>query len=90
MKEIQDVTELVALAEELGVREDWNEPDEQNVTAHTSGDVFDNAGLYGEIMVKFYKDDVPVAQVNLASLCAWATQWGQTVRDIEDGMAPNL
>lgn len=85
MKRIRARGELVELANELGVRPDWHEPDEQNVTATTHGVRFDNAGFWGEThrtsdghnfterYVKLYKDGQPVAVVNLATLFAWAT-----------------
>lgn len=46
MKRVTTRAELVALAEELGVRPDWHEPDEQNVTVTTHGVDFDNAGFW--------------------------------------------
>ena len=86
MKRINTKAELVALAAELGVRRDWHEPDEQEVTATTHGRRFDNAGFWGETFrssfdgaefteryVKLYKAGRPVAVVNLATLFAWAT-----------------
>lgn len=39
--------ELIALAAKLGVRPDWHEPDEQEVTAQVHGASFDNAGFWG-------------------------------------------
>lgn len=85
MKLIRTKAELVALADELGVRPDWHEPDEQNVTATTGGVTFDNAGFwdqdyrsfdgvsYTERYVTLKKNGRPVARVNLATLFAWAT-----------------
>lgn len=80
MKRVRTKAELVALAKELGVRRDWHEPDEQNVTASTHGVEFDNAGFWGdpeylniERHVKLYKGGKAVAVVNLATLFAWAT-----------------
>lgn len=55
MRTITTRAELAALAQELGVRPDWHEPDEQNVTAKFGGNDldFDNAmppGLvYGKL-----------------------------------------
>lgn len=85
MKRLTERAELVTLAEELGVRPDWHEPDEQDVTATTHGVSFDNAGFWGETYrssfdgrsrteryVKLYKGGKPVAAVNLATLFAWA------------------
>ena len=85
MKRIMTKAQLVELAGELGVRPDWHEPDEQEVTATTHGRTFDNAGFWGETRrasdgrdfteryVKLYQDGKPVAAVNLATLFAWAT-----------------
>ena len=39
-------TELQEVAAQLGVRPDWHEPDEQEVTAHVFGHSFDNAGFW--------------------------------------------
>ncbi len=77
--------QLVELARELGVRPDWHEPDEQQLTATAHGVTFDNAGYWGaeymgyggydytEQYVVLHKDGKPVAAVNLATLFAWAT-----------------
>lgn len=86
MKRIMTKAELIELAGQLGVRPNWHEPDEQEVTATTHGRTFDNAGFWGETYrssldgvefteryVKLYKDGKPVAAVNLATLFAWAT-----------------
>ncbi len=83
MKRITEQEELVKLADELGMRPDWHEPDEQNVTAEFYGMSFDNAGFwadgqsdgkrYEEMYVELRKDGKPVAAVNLATLFAWAT-----------------
>lgn len=83
MKRITCRADLVTLAAELGVRHDWHEPDEQEVTATTHGKTFDNAGFWGktfavdgyeftEQYVTLYKAGVAVAVVNLATLFAWA------------------
>ena len=93
MKRINTRAELVELANELGVRPDWHEPDEQEVTATTHatthGVAFDNAGFWGkehrssydgteytEQYVVLHKNGKPVAAVNLATLFAWATGFG--------------
>lgn len=81
-------SELQSLAQELGVRPDWHEPDEQEVTATTHGVVFDNAGFWGRIFrssydgfnfteryVTLYKGGKAVAHVNLATLFSWATEF---------------
>lgn len=88
---------MIEFAREQGVRADWHEPDEQNLTAVVKGWDFDNAGFWGdpkfsdtnirncELHVLFYKTEydeltgqtervgAPIAAVNLATLCAWAT-----------------
>lgn len=94
---IQRITrrdDLVALKNVLGVRPDWHEPDERDVTARVFGSDFDNAGNWGtaealqrkadrargiprsgslELGVTIYRDGKPVAEVNLATLFAFAT-----------------
>lgn len=91
IKRIDTQDELVALAKELGVRRDWHEPDEREVTAEVRGKSFDNAGFWGirdeadmlarsghsgalavEQYVVLYQDGQPVAEVNLATLFAFA------------------
>jgi hypothetical protein len=80
---------LRALARQLGVRPDWHEPDERDVTANVWGDKFDNAGFWGteaggrpvtfgdghqEMWVELRQGNVPVAAINLATLLAWAAE----------------
>jgi hypothetical protein len=83
MQRITTRDQLINLANELGVRPDWHEPDEQDVTIETHGVAFDNAGFwpedpdrpYGTILEHYaliLKDGKPVAAVNLATLFAWA------------------
>lgn len=83
---INERRQLVALAKRLGVRRDWHEPDEQEVTAKFHGDDFDNAGFWGtykgglhtfgegrqEMWIELFKDGEPVAEINLATLLAIA------------------
>jgi hypothetical protein len=98
MTEIQRITtrdDLVALANKLGMRADWHEPDEKGVTARFYGKDFDNAGFWGEaeiervkherargyaaglngleMWVAVFHDGERVAEVNLATLFAFAT-----------------
>ena len=47
IKRINTQDDLVALANELGVRPDWHEPDERGVSALVDGHGFDNAGFWG-------------------------------------------
>jgi len=46
MEIITEQHELRRLAQRLGVREDWHEPDEQCLTARVEGKSFDNAGFW--------------------------------------------
>jgi hypothetical protein len=82
---INSQSELAELAVQFGTRPDWHEPDEQGLTAHVFGFSFDNAGSWGqaaqhmteasrELWVRLYKDNVPVADVNLATLFSWAAR----------------
>lgn len=79
MRRITTRADLIELADELGVRPDWHEPDERDVTAIVKGATFDNAGFwpepgpYTEMHVIIRKNGKPVAAVNLATLFAWAT-----------------
>lgn len=75
MKEIKRKTELIGLAMDLEVREDWHEPDEQGVSATVTGHNLDNSGCGPEIMVTITKDEKPVASIRLATLLAFATGW---------------
>lgn len=85
MDRITNRSELRALADRLGVRSDWHEPDEQDITAEVKGVSFDNAGFWGDpernlppeieefhLIIKV--DGEPVAAVNLATLCSWASE----------------
>ena len=86
MKRIRQREQLATLADTLGVRPDWHEPDEQEVTATMYGSHFDNAGFWGdepwassndrgeitEQYVVLRQAGTPVAAVNLATLFAWA------------------
>lgn len=81
MKRIINRDEFRQLANELGVRTDWHEPDEQEVTAIVRGASFDNAGFwpqpersFEEQHVVIYQMGHAVAAINLATLCAWASE----------------
>lgn len=64
----------------------WHEPDQWDLDARVYGMSFDNAGFWGkaefaykiieEQHVVFMVEDHPVAAVNLADLCDWATSYG--------------
>lgn len=89
MKRITTLAELLALKRELGVRDDWHEPDEQGVTVEVHGSSFDNAGtwpwyddsghkhrsceVYVEVRREVDNVERAVATVNLATLFSWAT-----------------
>ena len=47
VERISTPAQIARLAQRLGVRPDWHEPDEQEVTARVFGVLFDNAGFYG-------------------------------------------
>ena len=72
LQEVTSIGQLKALAKELGVRDDWHEPDEQEVDAVVHGNTFDNAGFEYEKHVIIKKDGEPVARINLATLLAFA------------------
>lgn len=73
MKNIRTKKELLVLKEELEVRDDWHEPDEQGLTADVKGTSFDNAGHDSEKAVILKKEGKEIARINLATLLAWAT-----------------
>jgi len=84
IRHITKQDELQQLALDLGVREDWHEPDEQDLTLEFSGKLFDNSGIWGhkvaiapdslEQYVTIRKKDMPVAEINMATLLAWASK----------------
>ena len=93
MKRINTRAELIELARELGVRNDWHEPDEQEITATTHGVHFDNAGFWPteevrigepEQYVILYKEGDAVAAVNLATLFSWAATPPKTVTTVTE------
>lgn len=79
---IQDAQALADFAEEHALREDWHEPDEQNIGARIIGTHLDNAmgsttGFehveHGEFNVILTVDGEDTAVVNLATLLSFAT-----------------
>lgn len=86
MKAINTRQELGILADELGTRPDWHEPDEQGLTARVTGYQLDNAmGSDPEhnrwellVLIEKAREDggLPdiVASINLATLLAWASE----------------
>lgn len=78
MKNITSRKEFLKLKKSLGVRDDWHEPDEQgvivNMSAGSESPSFDNACCNEyEHHIIIMKNGEPVASVNLALLCAWAS-----------------
>ncbi len=72
MKFIMSKNELKELAKQIGVRNDWHEPDEQDVDARVEiGTGFDNA-CGSDMSVIISKDGVDVFKINLATLFAFA------------------
>lgn len=76
---IMDREAFRAFKREYGLRDDWHEPDEQGIDAKVMGAHFDNSGFPEiEMQVLFIKRENGgeswVARVNLANLCAWASQ----------------
>jgi hypothetical protein len=100
MKHISTKEELVEVKAELGVREDWHEPDEQDVDVEVHGNVFDNAGAWGldtqapyEAVEKFIvlkKNGQPVAEVNLATLFAWASSLPKKDEQVLPDFGPSM
>lgn len=87
---LENQEDLVRIARELGVRDDWHEPDEIGVYARVIGDHLDNAmgsthdrncGEYNVILTRWDTDqdgEQDVAVVNLATLLSWAARAGET------------
>lgn len=82
--EIRSPEELAAFADKFGLRFDWHEPDEQEMTVKVVGESFDNAmgtqpwpdmegGYRQEITVALLHEGLCVAVINLANLLAWAS-----------------
>lgn len=69
--------ELMDLQNVFGLRDDWHEPDEQDVTAKFVDGQFDNANAYsthgGEQTIILKQGKKEIGRVNLAMLFAWAT-----------------
>lgn len=80
---IQDAQALAEFANQHGLREDWHEPDEQNIGARIIGTHLDNAMgssthfehvEHGEFNIVLTVDGGDAAVVNLATLLSWATE----------------
>lgn len=65
--------DLVQFANEYDLRADWHEPDEEGISAFVVGNQFDNADIEKDMGLILVKNGKPIAVVNLALLCAWAT-----------------
>jgi len=69
---------LQAFQTATNIRDDWHEPDNQQVTAVVTGNHLDNAmgdtGRCGEFVVRLSVDGVEICVVNLATLLAAAAQ----------------
>jgi hypothetical protein len=92
---LDSAQELAALAGNLGLRPDWHEPDEHGVTATVHGTDFDNTGFWGtgqipvragtpgeELWVELSQHGEPAAEVNLATLFAWAVQGAKDSQEV--------
>ena len=75
VKVIKTKDELIEFRLNNNLREDWHEPDNQSITATVVGRYFDNADVDGsyDYALLLFKEGIPIAVVNLALLCAWAT-----------------
>jgi hypothetical protein len=77
-RRIDKVEDLQRVAQVLGVRKDWHEPDEQEVNAYVVGDHLDNAmgsttkHNHGELNVVITHYGENFAVINLATLLSWA------------------
>lgn len=80
---IKTKKELLELKKIFQVRDDWHEPDEQDLTAKCVGNKFDNAGFDDEkhIVLSWGQGTKIEYRINLATLLALAT-------DHEDGSVP--
>jgi hypothetical protein len=68
--------DLVQFANEYDLRADWHEPDEEGISAFVVGNQFDNADIEKDMGLILVKNGKPIAFVNLALLCAWASGYG--------------
>lgn len=76
----QKKQDLIDFKRNFGLRDDWHEPDEQDISARVTGLYFDNAcgddpsTNDNELTVVLYKDDhCRVFAINLATLLAIAS-----------------
>ena len=64
MRTINTRAELVALAKELGVRQDWHEPDEQLITAELRGTAYDFDNAMG-VAENYSNSDTPRMELHV-------------------------
>jgi hypothetical protein len=85
IKRIRTRDELIALANQLGVRPDWHEPGEQEVTAKVDGTEFDTAGNWGTSEIEYRRR---VGQDSSTGLEMWVTlsQDGEPVGEVSLAM----
>jgi hypothetical protein len=95
LSRINAPSELEDFRAVAGMRTDWHEPDEQDVTAYVIGDHLDNAfgptvdRNHGELNVVLARRSRnaegyvlhPQAVVNLATLLGWATDYARFLED---------
>ena len=73
--DIWEKQDLIKFKLHYRLRDDWHEPDEQEITAKVSGKTLDNAGIGDEMTVHLYYGKKEVATINLAVLLAFSTGW---------------
>lgn len=98
IRHITNQFDFELLATELGVRENWQEPDEQGLTLEFNGKVFGCDGIWGHKMaiapdsleqyVTIRKDDKPIAEVNMATLMSWASNHELKPQMVEKPVKP--
>lgn len=102
VKRLESPNDVASFALMHGLRHDWHEPDQ--ITAQVRGRSFDNAGFDGtsagdlagteaeEIGVTLFKEGVPVAEINLATLFSLAAEASDVplVRELASNYHNNL
>ena len=65
------------------IRDDWYEPAEEGITGFVVGPDFDNSHSASTIdyALVLYYSGKPIALVNLAMLCAWATGYEEKEKE---------
>lgn len=88
MKRIVERDQLRQLAQELGVRPDWHEPDEQDVGAKVYGTHLDCAGFWA-----YRTDQSPHPDIEELHVILWRTRYDEKTgrrEDVEPIAAINL